>query len=108
MKNGIRFLAVLVLACWAATGSAAAASEDAGAVEKEYDRMVTVGAAIGRYPNQLNDKGTNSQFFRLSWVKPERHDFRIRGGRHHLLGDTEVVQFCQQCVPRKMRAVRRH
>lgn len=89
MKYGIRFFAILVLASWAVTGSAAAASDDAGAVEGDYDRMFTVGAAIGRYPNQPNDKGTNSQFFRLSWVKQKRHDFRIRGGRHHLLGDTD-------------------
>jgi YaiO family outer membrane protein len=76
-----KILAVVILACSALAGSAQAAAESS------LDRMFEVGAAFGRYA-EGEDKGTDGQFFKISWIKPLRYDFRINGGRQHRLGET--------------------
>jgi len=79
----MRILAVVVLACSTLAGSVQAATENS------FDRTFTIGAAFGRYSNAADD-GTDGQFFRLSWAKPQKFDFRINGGRQHRLGETTL------------------
>jgi YaiO family outer membrane protein len=78
----------MLLLCSILAGSVqAAASDDGTKSNSSFERMLTIGAAVGRFPN-IEDKGSDSQFFRVSWLKPSKFDFRINGGRQHRWGET--------------------
>jgi YaiO family outer membrane protein len=82
--------AVLFLVCSTLAGSIQATTgEDETKSKSSIDRMVTVGAAVGRFPNAEN-KGSNGQFFRLFWDKPSEFDFRVSGGRQHRFGESTL------------------
>ncbi len=82
--------AVLFLVCSTLAGSAQAATgEDQKKSKSSFDRMVTVGAAVGRFPN-VENKGSNGQFFMAYWGKPLKFDFRINGGRQHRFGESTL------------------
>jgi YaiO family outer membrane protein len=86
----MRILAVvfLVFSTLAAPVLAATDGDDANS-KSSYERMFAIGASVGRYAEGVDD-GTNGQFFRLSWTKPKKHDFRISGGRQHRLGESTL------------------